>query len=100
MRSYTPERTCIGCRRVCPASELVRLIAPEGRVCVAGRGPGRVAGRRGRGAWLHPDCLALALKSGVMERAFRRRVDIEGGAALLAQMHSASGRSSNRQGSP
>jgi uncharacterized protein len=95
-----PERTCVGCRTVCPTVELVCLIAPEGQVRLARRGRGQVAdesaGKRGRGAWVHSRCLPAALK--VMGRAFRRQVDIPKADTLLAQMHVASGRSINAQG--
>jgi len=96
-----PERTCIGCRIVCPASELVCLIAPAGQVRLARPGPGQSAvdeaGRkRGRGAWVHARCLPAAVKA--MGRAFRRQVEIPKVDTLLAQMHVASGRSINAQG--
>jgi len=96
-----PERTCVGCRTVCPASELVCLIAPAGQVRLARRGPeqaavGEVAGKRGRGAWVHARCLPAAVKA--MGRAFRRQVEIPQVDTLLAQMHVASGRSINAQG--
>ena len=98
---HSPERTCIGCRTVCPASELVRLIAPEGRVRVAqvGRRQAPASGlveKRGRGAWVHPRCLAAAGKA--MGRAFRRQVEILDRETFLAQVHSASGQSINAQG--
>jgi predicted RNA-binding protein YlxR (DUF448 family) len=98
-----PERTCIGCRRVRPACELVCLIAPDGKVRVVCRGRGQAArdesaGKRGRGAWLHPNCLAAAIKTGAMGRAFRKQVEVQGSETLLAQMHFASGRSTNVQG--
>jgi predicted RNA-binding protein YlxR (DUF448 family) len=95
-----PERTCVGCRMVCPAAELVCLIAPEGQVRLARRGPGQAAdetaGKRGRGAWVHSRCLPAALKA--MGRAFRRQIEIPKVDTLLAQMHVASGRSINAQG--
>jgi hypothetical protein len=96
---HSPERTCIGCRTVCPASELVRLIAPDGRVRVVQVGHRYGASsseKRGRGAWVHPRCLAAALKS--MGRAFRRQVEVLDRETLLAQVHSASGQSINAQG--
>ena len=92
---HVPERTCIGCRTVCPAAELVRLIAPDGKVCVVRPGSGRT-GKRGRGAWVHPRCVAAALKA--MGRAFRRQVEVSDQETLLAQVHSASGQSINAQG--
>jgi predicted RNA-binding protein YlxR (DUF448 family) len=96
-----PERTCVGCRAVCPASELICLIAPDGCVRVAHRGPGQAAadeatGKRGRGAWVHPRCLPAAVKS--MGRAFRRQVEVLQVETLLAQVHVAHGRSISAQG--
>jgi len=96
-----PERTCVGCRVVCPASELICLIAPDGCVRVAHRGPGQAAadevtGKRGRGAWVHPRCLPAAVKS--MGRAFRRQVEVLQVETLLAQVHVAQGRSISAQG--
>jgi uncharacterized protein len=99
---HTPERTCIGCKTVCPASELVCLIAPAGQVRLARRGRGRgqaadeSAAKRGRGAWVHARCLPAATKA--MGRAFRQQVQIPKVDTLLAQMHVASGRSINAQG--
>ena len=81
-----PERTCIGCRLVCQAGDLVRLAAAGDRVIVAPSG--RSAGR---GAWLHPrdDCFKAAIKARAFARAFRRSMTMpapeELMAALLAQ---------------
>ncbi|MDQ4502717.1 YlxR family protein [Sinomonas sp. ASV322] len=70
-----PLRTCIGCRRTAPRTELLRLVRdpddPQ-RVIVDPR-------RRlpGRGAWLHPDqvCLTQAVKRRAFQRAFRGAAD-------------------------
>jgi uncharacterized protein len=81
-----PARTCIGCRVVCPAGELVRLLAAGERVAVA---PGGASA--GRGAWLHPrqECLQAAIKGRAFARAFRRSMIVpvleEFMAALAAQ---------------
>ena len=89
-----PERTCIGCRAVGPASGMVRLVAPDGcvralvRGCTAALPP---TGKLGRGAWVHRECLAEAIKRGSMARAFRHQVEV--GAALLAWVHCVPGRS-------
>ena len=96
-----PVRTCIGCRTAGPAAELVRLIAPDGVVGMAPRGPGQgVTGKRGRGAWAHPRCLDQALTTAALGRAFRRQVEVSDREALLAQAHSAHGRSTDVQGDP
>ena len=42
-----PERTCVGCRKVCPAPDLLCLIAPEGQVRLARRGSGQSADEAG-----------------------------------------------------
>jgi uncharacterized protein len=94
-----PERTCIGCRRVGPASELVRLTAPDGRVAVASRRSGRAMSRQGRGAWLHPTtgCVTAAVKTRAFGRAFRGAVEVNDPAQLLAAVRTALGVSSHEQ---
>lgn len=94
--TWSPERTCIGCRTVGPASTMVRLVAPDGAVRVLARADAAAlpaAGKWGRGAWVHSDCLLGAIKRGAMARAFRRQVEVVDGSALLAQAHSVPGRS-------
>nr|WP_231104785.1 YlxR family protein [Haloechinothrix halophila] len=63
-----PVRTCIGCRKRASVSELLRVVAVEGRVVVDER-------RRmpGRGAWLHldPGCLTTASRRRAFPRALR-----------------------------
>jgi uncharacterized protein len=100
--SRAPVRTCIGCRTTCPAGELVCLIAPDGRVRLAHRGPGQAAtdeqGKRGRGAWVHPRCLDKALGKGALGKAFHRQVELTDRETLLARAHSARGRFIDGQG--
>ena len=70
MTPAVPVRTCVGCRRAVPASELVRYVdSPSGPVADPGR---RLPGR---GAWLHddPDCLAAARRRNALQRTLRRR---------------------------
>ncbi|MFB9728491.1 DUF448 domain-containing protein [Haloechinothrix salitolerans] len=59
---------CIGCRKRASVSELLRVVAVDGRVVVDER-------RRmpGRGAWLHldPGCLAAAARRRAFPRALR-----------------------------
>ena len=63
-----PERTCVACRAIGPATEMVRLAWPEG---AAGPRVDRTA--PGRGAWLHPtDACLEALRVSDLARAFRR----------------------------
>ncbi len=68
-----PERTCVGCRRARAQSELIRLVAEDGRVRLAR------PGAPGRGAYLCPDpaCLAAAAKRRAFARAFRGAADAD-----------------------
>jgi predicted RNA-binding protein YlxR (DUF448 family) len=74
---------------------MVRLVAPQGQVRVLARGRAAAApeGKLGRGAWLHPDCLAKAIERGAMRRAFHRPVENIDSATLSAQVHGALGQS-------
>ncbi|MGD0838879.1 MAG: YlxR family protein [Polyangia bacterium] len=93
--AFQPERTCVGCRAPGPASSMVRLIAPDGRVrALTGRARDELmpGAKRGRGAWVHLGCLGQALARGALERAFRRQVEIGEQLALLARAHGAPGR--------
>ncbi len=79
-----PVRTCVGCRRRAPASELVRVrCTDDGNLAV---GPGD-----GRGAWLcrPPDgvaCLDDATKRGALGRALRAPISGAEVAALRARL--------------
>ena len=61
-----PTRMCIGCRQAVPRLGLIRLVAigSEVRVENSGHVPGR-------GAYLHPGCVAQALGSGRVASALR-----------------------------
>ena len=64
----TPIRTCLGCRRRRPKSEMRRLVRrTDGRVDTDGAASGR-------GAYVCPDaeCLERALKPGRLAHAFRK----------------------------
>lgn len=104
MGRHIPERTCIGCRLAKPATELVRLVAPNGVLSVVpSRQPAEsVQPSRGRGAWLHPleACVLSALKTRAFSRAFRRQVDLEQPERLLQRICLAFGLSSHEQGDP
>jgi predicted RNA-binding protein YlxR (DUF448 family) len=88
---HVAERTCIGCRRRAPASELARLSlsAGDARVVVVWRGRG--ARPPGRGASLHADpaCLRAALKAGAFGRAFKASVASINEADFIGQLTSA-----------
>ncbi|HEY8453127.1 MAG: YlxR family protein [Micromonosporaceae bacterium] len=85
-RSRTPVRTCVGCRRRAPASELLRFVAvrdtaePDGGRVRLVPDPRRRA--PGRGAHLHPDpgCLALARRRRAYGRALRVSGVVDDGA--------------------
>lgn len=76
---HAPLRTCVGCRVVCPAAELVRLVLRDGRLRLAPTS-------MGRGVWLHPraECAQAAIKGRAFSRAFRRTVDSPSMDDLLA----------------
>ncbi|MCP4844958.1 MAG: YlxR family protein [Actinomycetia bacterium] len=71
MSRSVPERTCIGCRRRAPSTDLVRITwsPSEGRLLVG-------SGHPGRGAWLCPNasCGDAAMRGRAFGRALR--VDI------------------------
>jgi predicted RNA-binding protein YlxR (DUF448 family) len=69
MRARAPVRTCLGCRRARPQTELIRIVrTPDGRVepDLARRG-------RGRGAYLcrREACLLQCVRRGSWPQAFR-----------------------------
>lgn len=84
-----PERSCIGCRRVAPKRELIRLVLaaePSPRAVVldaTGRAPGRGAYlcRQTAGA-----CLAQARKRRALPRAFRTTPEHVAADALAATL--------------
>ncbi len=61
-RKHTPQRTCVGCRRVLAKRDLIRIVRTTDGVYVDPTG--RLAGR---GAYLHNlrSCWDLALKGGL-----------------------------------
>lgn len=68
-----PMRMCVGCREMQPKRELIRVVrSAAGEVTVdhTGRAPGR-------GAYLckNPACLAKAVKSRALDRAYEQKVD-------------------------
>ncbi|HET7406731.1 MAG TPA: YlxR family protein [Mycobacteriales bacterium] len=63
-----PVRTCVGCRQRAAASDLLRVVAVEGRLS-----PDPRHRMPGRGAHVHPDpaCLDLAERRRAFPRALR-----------------------------
>jgi uncharacterized protein len=72
-----PERTCIGCRRVAPKGELLRVVrSPDGGAWIDPSGAAA-----GRGAYVHRDvgCVAASFERNRLARALR--IPLEGGRA-------------------
>ncbi|MEH0935102.1 YlxR family protein [Micromonospora psammae] len=72
VRRVQPERTCVGCRRRAPASELLRIVAVGDEAGYSLR-PDPARRLPGRGAHMHPDpaCFALAVRRRAFGRALR-----------------------------
>ncbi|MGI9021951.1 MAG: YlxR family protein [Acidimicrobiales bacterium] len=69
----------MGCRRVAPADELVRVVAGPGGTLATGRG------LPGRGAWLcaaSPSCVEAADKRRAFSRSLRTDITADATAAL------------------
>jgi predicted RNA-binding protein YlxR (DUF448 family) len=83
-----PRRRCVGCGRIAPKSELLRIVATERGSSASGGAKTRavadpLARMPGRGAYLCRDdatpgpaqaCLALATRRGGIARALRRAI--------------------------
>ncbi|MFI7574955.1 YlxR family protein [Micromonospora sp. NPDC049497] len=72
VRRVAPVRTCVGCRRRAPASELLRIVAVGDEAGHSLRpDPARIL--PGRGANMHPDpaCFAQAVRRRAFGRALR-----------------------------
>lgn len=69
--SHVPMRTCIGCRKVRPKQELVRIVDnPEGlRIDHTGR-------LSGRGVYICPekDCITAAFKNNGIRRSLKKNI--------------------------
>lgn len=68
-RKHVPQRTCVGCRQVRPARELIRIVRlPGGGVEVDETGK-----KSGRGAYLCPNrsCWEIALSRKRVEHALK-----------------------------
>ena len=68
-----PERLCVGCRKLHPKGELIRIVrSPEGSISIdpTGKSPGR-------GAYLcpHAECLREARRHNGFAWSFKNRVD-------------------------
>jgi predicted RNA-binding protein YlxR (DUF448 family) len=68
---HAPIRTCVGCRRRRPQSELTRYVADQQGRAMASRSSA------GRGAWVCsdvPECFSKAEKNRAFERAWKARL--------------------------
>ncbi len=84
MQKKIPMRQCLGCREMKPKRELIRVVrSPEGEISLDFKGKAN-----GRGAYIcrQPACLAKAMKSRALERAFSAPVPLEVMARLQAEM--------------
>lgn len=71
-RKHIPQRTCVGCRKVRPKRQLVRIVrTPTGEVEIDEGGK-----KAGRGAYLcrNRRCWEIALLKGNLERALKTRM--------------------------
>ena len=67
-----PIRSCVGCGRKAPQSELLRFVAEDGRLVPGGRKPGRGAYTCRRLA-----CFERAVSRRAFNRTLRRTVSVE-----------------------
>jgi len=77
---HIPQRTCIGCRKVRPKREMVRIVrTASGTVEVDHTGK-----KSGRGTYLckERDCWEAALKKERLDRALKARTSVEDRRAL------------------
>ncbi|WP_076463836.1 YlxR family protein [Actinomyces mediterranea] len=68
-RDAGPVRTCVGCAKRAPRSDLIRIAAPRGGSATADPH----CNQPGRGAWIHPDprCVERARQRRTIERSLR-----------------------------
>ncbi len=79
-----PQRTCLGCKGVFPKKELLRVVrTPEGEVTIDPTGK-----KSGRGAYTCPkvECLELALKGSMLERALEIEITPQQKDTLRSEM--------------
>ena len=74
----TPVRTCAGCGRKAPQSELIRFAATEGRL-----EPGRELPGRGVYTCARLACFERATASRAFNRVLRQRVAVEPGLSRI-----------------
>jgi predicted RNA-binding protein YlxR (DUF448 family) len=67
-----PTRSCVGCGRKAPQSELLRFVAPEGRLVLGAKEPGR-----GAYTCRRLSCFERAVARRAFNRTLRRNVRVE-----------------------
>jgi len=85
MAKHIPDRMCVGCRRMRPKRELVRVVKnSDGEINLDNTGK-----MPGRGAYICPtqSCLELARKNRALERSFKGAVGAEIYAELKAELN-------------
>ena len=85
-RKHVPQRTCVACRQVRPARELVRIVRlPSGEVELDETGK-----KSGRGAYLCPGgaCWEAALTKRLVEHALKTEIATEEKEALRQRCRS------------
>lgn len=84
MEKKIPMRQCLGCRKMKPKKELIRVVrSPEGEISLDFKGKAS-----GRGAYICPDnaCLKKAIKAKALERALSVNIPQEIYERLQEQM--------------
>lgn len=75
MEKKIPMRQCLGCRKMKPKRELIRVVrSPDGDISLDFKGKAS-----GRGAYICPDsaCLKKAVKAKALEKAFSMSIPPE-----------------------
>lgn len=70
-RLRLPIRSCIACRKKENWTDLLRIVLVENQVL-----PDPNHNKPGRGAWLHPNCLDVAVQRRAFARAFKSSTDV------------------------
>ncbi|WP_239160378.1 YlxR family protein [Virgisporangium ochraceum] len=93
MLTDQPVRTCIGCRKRVPASELLRFVAVESQAGTFRLVADAARKLPGRGAHLHPGpgCFALAQRRRAFGRSLRVTGVVDTGELAEALLSSGSG---------
>ena len=84
-RKHVPQRTCVGCRKIRPKREMMRIVrTPDGGVEIDETGK-----KSGRGAYLcrQRECWEIALKKDGLEHALKTSLTDEERAAFGEFVH-------------